>query len=127
MAGTIVINDHTDWLPTGWVYDNVLEAVATELRQHDPALADDCLSARTTVSQGCFDLRNLEAESYRRFLSAAEQALASIQSAGPAVVTLRDFYPGYVAQFQKFCELLHSDPSAAVDGAVSAAPHAHGA
>ncbi|HVA51697.1 MAG TPA: hypothetical protein VNH11_35480 [Pirellulales bacterium] len=127
MAGTIVINDHADWLPAGWVHDNVLEAVATELRQHDAALADDCLAARTTQSHGYFDMRGLDAETYRRFLSAAEQALATIQLAGPDAVTRRDFYPGYVAQFQRFCELLRSDPRATVDGAVSAARHAHGA
>lgn len=125
MAGTIVINDHADWLPPSWVYDNALEAIAGELRQDDGALADDCLAARTTVSQGYFELRNLDAENYRRLLAAAEQALATVQLAGPDAVARRDFYSGYLAQFQNLCELLRSDPRATVDRAIGAARHSH--
>lgn len=126
MAGTIVINDHAGWLPAGWVYDNALEAVAEELRRHDAELADACLAARTIVSQGYFDLRGLDAESYRRFVSAAEHALAAIQSAGLAAVP-HDFSAGYLAKLQNLCELLRGDPRATGEGAVSAARHAHGA
>lgn len=126
MAGTIVINDHADWLPAGWVYDNALEAVANELRRHDTALADHCLAARISVSQGFLDLNRLDADGYRRFLSAAEQALATVQSTQSGDLTRCDYYSGYLDQFERLCELLRADPRAAIDGVVSAGRHARG-
>jgi hypothetical protein len=126
MAGTLVINAHADWLPAGWVYDNALEAVAAELREHDAAPADDCLAARTTMSQGYFDLTNLDAERYRKFLSAAEQALSTIQSVGASAVARRDAYSGYLHQIHKLCDLLRADPRATVEGTDGAAQNAHG-
>lgn len=126
MAGTIVINDHADWLPAGWVYDNVLDAIACELREYDAALADEFLAARTTVSQGYLDLRNLDSDSYRQLLLAAERTLQAIRSAGPDTLALPDSYLGYLAQFETFCDLLVRDPRATVVGPIDVARHAHG-
>ncbi|MGH7139931.1 MAG: hypothetical protein ACREHD_29685 [Pirellulales bacterium] len=123
MSGTVVISEHADWLPSGWVYDNALEAISNELRRSDAPLADRCLEARTSVSQGYLDLKSLDDESYRRFLSAADQALATVRSALPADGH-GEFYTAYFDQFEKLLKLLWADPRATIRGAVAGARNA---
>jgi hypothetical protein len=116
MAGTLVINDKSDWLPAGWVFDNVLEAISAEIRTQDPSLAELLNNSRTTVSQGYLDLRQQPIEIFQRITMGAEQALAKVRLQGSESFADTEFYRGYLTQLECLCRLLHADPRGATAG-----------
>ena len=58
MAGTLEVTDELCWMPAGWVFDTVLERIASELHTQAPELADQLLAACTEAGGGYLDLRH---------------------------------------------------------------------
>jgi hypothetical protein len=111
MAGTLDINDSAVWMPAGWVFDGVMELVASELQKEDPSLAAALLAARTQTD-GYGDLRPLNPSRFRSLLRAAEIAFKRHEEQGPSAFHEPSFYSGFNKNFNQFIRLLRSDPRA---------------
>jgi hypothetical protein len=109
MSGTIVIRDDADWMPAGWVFNNVLELVASELRNKNLSLSMAFLDARTDVSVGYLDLRTLEAEEFRSLMQAVERAYNRIVEGGASTFQNPSFYEGFIKHFADLKALLEAD------------------
>lgn len=109
MAGTLEISDESCWMPAGWVYDTVLERLASVLKAKDSALADVLLESRTGENGGYCDLRMCDATRLSKLVQAAEDAYAEIESEGPNSFHDPTFYRGFVDQFRKLRTMLHSE------------------
>lgn len=109
MAGTLIVNDKSDWLPAGWLYDGVLEYLEGGVSASDPALAQFLRDARTDRGGYC-DLRKLEGARFRLLTEAADRAYAAAVSKGGAAVKDQRFSAGYLKHFAALCALLQADP-----------------
>src|SRR6476660_2954937 len=120
MAGTLRINENSVWMPAGWVYDGILELVAGELSNQDPALAEELLQARTHA-KGYHDLRTLDVSRFRLLKQATERAVSRAESQGARSFSDPTFYPGFMRHFNNLRALLATDgraPGQAEDRAV---------
>lgn len=108
MAGTLEVTEELCWMPAGWVFDAVLERMATVLHEHEPALAERLLAARTEANGGYLDLRDMELETLVVLLNAADDAYSRIKREGAQEFAMSDFYEGLLKQFQQLCDMLHA-------------------
>lgn len=108
MAGTLEISDELCWMPAGWVYDNVLERMASFLKDKDASLAAILLQSRTEENGGYCDLRMSDASRFLKLVQAADDAYAQIESEGASSFHDPASYPGFVDQFRKLREMLHA-------------------
>ncbi len=110
MAGTFVINETDDWLPASWVFDNAMEEMARHIALDNSELAQELLDARTSTSMGYFDLRQRDSLSVMLIHKAAKHSLQLIRDQGAGAFARPEFFPGYVSQLEKLCNLLERDP-----------------
>jgi hypothetical protein len=108
MAGTICITDRLVWAPAGWVYDNALESIASQLTQQQPELAARLLESRTEINGGYLDLRKLDATGYSDLIKAADAAYREFEARGSESFRRPDFYPGFMNHFRQLADLLKS-------------------
>lgn len=109
MSGTMDIRDDIAWMPAGWVFDNVLELVASELQSEDPSLATILLEARIDISGGYLDLRTLSADRFRSLLRAVERVFNRLIKEGPDAFHDPSFYPGFMKHLDELKRLLQAD------------------
>ena len=111
MSGTLIINDDATWSPSGWIYNDVLERVALELRSDDPPLAMLLLSAQTDKG-GFGELLSLTDKQFVTLQKAVERAFDSAASDGPSSFDQPEYYIGFMYVFSEFKALLRSDERA---------------
>lgn len=107
MAGTLEISGDLCWMPAGWVYDNVLERMASFLKDKDASLSDMLLQSRTDENGGYIDLRICDANRLTALVQAADGAYAQVESEGASSFYDPTSYPGFLDQFRKLLEMLH--------------------
>ena len=98
-------------MPAGWIYDNVLEAMASKLSD-TPELASlllENLSDRSTF----LDLHQIRPGLFRKLLRAAEEVLAETKNVGLYSFTQPEFFPAYEGKLKQLVELLRADPRTA--------------
>lgn len=107
MAGTLEVTDELCWMPAGWVFDSVLERLASELCTQAPELADQLLAARTEANGGYLDLRNRDQNTFDLLLKAADIAYSRLKQEGKERSATPEFHEGLLDQFQEFHDMLH--------------------
>ena len=108
MAGALEISDTACWMPAGWVYDNILEAVAAELQKSNSEFASQLRSFQTDKG-GYGDLRSSSEKEIRSFARAAKLVLAAKRASGSEAFFKPDFFPGFVTQFEELIAMLEAD------------------
>jgi hypothetical protein len=108
MAGTLVITDSVCWLAPGWIFDNVLDRVATILDSTNKSLAELLRSARTTESVGYLDIRNASKSDIVALADATNKALEGAIRDGRNAFHDPRFYSGFLRQFQDLQQMLSS-------------------
>ena len=106
MAGTLEISDDLCWMPAGWVYDNVLERLASNVKDKDASLASLLLQSRTGENGGYCDLRGCAANELLMLEQAAADAYAQVKREGPSPFHDPSSYPGFLEQFRTLREML---------------------
>lgn len=108
MSGTLDIRDNVTWMPTGWIYDGVLQGIVKTLEGQDQSLAILLREAQTDrVQYG--DLRSLSVERFHILLSATEQAYLQAVSDGPTSFYKPMHYPWFMSTFSELKTLLRID------------------
>lgn len=108
MAGTLEVTDKLCWMPAGWVFDIVLERIASELSGQDAVLAEQLLAARTEANGGYLDLRTRDKKTREVLLKAADIAYDHLKREEAAGSTTLRFHEGLLHQFQQFRDMLHA-------------------
>jgi hypothetical protein len=112
MSGTLWLNGDVTWMPASWIFDNVLQRVAGELRSVDADLAEELLFAQTEVRYGYADLRRLDAARFPGLVGAAEQAYELLLLAGPETFHTPTAYEDFMRAFSDLKAMLRSDARA---------------
>jgi hypothetical protein len=99
-------------MPAGWVFDTVLECMATVLHPQEPALADRLLAARTEANGGYLDLRDSDLETLVLLLHTAESAYSRLKREGAQGGANPAFAEGLLTQLQQLRDLLHAEHKA---------------
>lgn len=107
MAGTLEVSDELCWMPAGWVFDTVLERLASELHTPAPELAAQLLAARTEANGGYLDLRASDRGTLDLLLNAADTAYDRLKQESAEGFRTPAFYKGLLDQFQEFRDMLH--------------------
>jgi hypothetical protein len=108
MAGTLIINDRTDWLPPGWLFDSVLDGLAAELPPTS-RLAVSLRVARTEGGSGFLDLREWSGGDVSTLLGAARRLRERRAAEGPGGFhDPRGFRP-YLQQLEQLIDGLARD------------------
>lgn len=108
MAGTLEVTDDLCWMPAGWVFDTVLERLASELHTPASELAAQLLAARTEANGGYLDLRASDRGTLDLLLNAADTAYGRLTQEGAKGFRTPEFYQGLLDQFQEFRDMLHA-------------------
>ncbi len=109
MSGLLKIRNDSKWMPAGWVFDNVLERIATELETIDPALSATLLEATTDNGIGYCDLCSLDSEQFCTLIQAMERAYDKSIVEGAASFYKPEYYPPFISVFAELKTLLLSD------------------
>lgn len=108
MAGTLEVTDELCWMPSGWVFDTVLERLACELHTQEPELAEQLLGACTDANGGYLDLRDRDRKTFDLLLKAADVAYGRLKQEGVEEERVPEFYEGLLNQFQLFRDMLYA-------------------
>lgn len=108
MAGTFFLPSGKSWSPAGWVYDNVLERMATIVVRKYPTVADTLLEARTEVNGGFLDFRDAGTDTLSLLSNAASEAYEQYKTEGAGSFYRPEFYPGFMEQLDELRVMLHS-------------------
>ncbi len=111
MSGTLRINKGSCWMPAGWAYNNVFEAMASQLADA-PELAFLLLDNRPHLSV-LLDISKMAPEQFQRLLRAAECVLAETIKAGASAFAQPEFFPGYEQRLKELIDMMRADPRAA--------------
>jgi hypothetical protein len=111
MAGTLVVNEYSDWLPATWVFDGALNDIASHIEANS-ALRNLLLESRSSVSQAYLDLQQMDSQSFVTILKATENAIDSVKSRGPSSFATAEFFDGYLTQLEYLRDLLARDARA---------------
>ena len=114
MAGTLIVNENDDWLPPGWLFDNVLRRISTELPDDEEVLRD-ILRQADTARTSYADLRELAPDSFRLLVKIADRAYDAVASDGPSAFHDPSAFPGYIRWFDDLRSKLKRDPRAAAE------------
>lgn len=106
MAGTLEVSDELCWMPAGWVYDGILERIASAIKADRPSIADTLLRARTGENGGYLDLRPLRARDLCEIEHAADAAYTLAEGEGPSSFRMPGHYDGFMQQFRALREML---------------------
>jgi hypothetical protein len=106
MAGTLVLPHNHCWMPSGWVYDNVLERMATILRSSNQPLATMLLESRIEANGGYLDLEMSDADALRQLLKVADKAYLQFEAEGPSSFSQPESFPGFMQRFRELREIL---------------------
>lgn len=120
MAGTLELREDAMWGPAGWVFDLVLERIASELS--DSELARMLRTATTEGGSGYLDLRALGTDHFGELLNAAERAFELTERESPTVFERPEFHPGLVDRFRDLIMLMRADSRAHRQRASRGAP-----
>ena len=109
MSGTFFLPSDHRWSSSGWIYDNVLERMATILvTKNNPTVADKFLEARTEVNGGYLDFREADTDTLRLLLQTATEAYEQFKIEGAGSFYLPEFYPGFMWQFDELLTILQA-------------------
>jgi hypothetical protein len=108
MAGTLEVTEELCWMPAGWVFDTVLEHMATVLHPQEPALAAQLRAARTEANGGYLDLRDMDLETWMLLVHAADSAYSRLTRDGAQGYATPAFYEGLLTQFQQLRDMLQA-------------------
>jgi hypothetical protein len=111
MSATLQISANSYWMPSGWIYDNALEAMASQLSDA-PELASMLLDNCSDMSL-LLDLSRMAPEPFQRLLRAAESALADTTQTGASAFAQPEFFPAYERKLKQLVDLMRADPRAA--------------
>ena len=89
MSSTLIINSDAVWMPTGWVFYEVLEALADEIDEGDPVLAT---GLREAAEYLIGDWRELDAKRFNMLLRAAKMTLAKKLELGPVELKPDEYF-----------------------------------
>jgi hypothetical protein len=106
MAGTLDISENCCWMPAGWIYDNVLEQIASFIANEDNALANSLLAARTAGGTGYLDLRCCSRRELETIVRGAQNCLDSTRKQGGKAFYDSRFYPGFINQLESLLAML---------------------
>jgi hypothetical protein len=109
MAGTLVINEGTCWLPAGWVYDSVLEDAGARLAGTSADLAERVLSATTSASIGYLEVGSWTREDLEAFAVAVRQGLDRVVRGGESSFHDPRFFDGYVRKVTELVAMLDAE------------------
>jgi hypothetical protein len=112
MAGTLEVTEELCWMPAGWVFDTVLEYMATVLHPQAPALAARLLAARTEANGGYLDLRDSDPDTLMLLVHAADKAYGRLKGERAQGDAASAFAEGLLTQVQQLCDLLHAGQQA---------------
>jgi hypothetical protein len=108
MAGTLIINSQADWLPPGWLFDSVLDGLASELSPMSRLVAS-LRVARTEGGSGFLDLREWSSPDVMALLGAARRLRERRAAEGAgAFHDPRGFRP-YLQQLEQLIDALARD------------------
>jgi len=110
MAGTLIINARADWLPAGWLFDSVLDGIASRVATARPDLARSLRDARTEGGSGYLDMTDWSATLVAGVLEAAVTHRRRTQSAGARAFHDPSFFPAYLSHLDDLIEKLRRDP-----------------
>ena len=109
MAGTLQVNEHSAWIPAGWIFNNILERVALRLEPEDEELANEVFDA-LGPSPGHLDLCLTSVTRMQRFTQAAEEVHRRAQEAGASAFPDESFFMPFIQELQQLLQILHADP-----------------
>jgi hypothetical protein len=112
MAGSLMISEDAAWLPAGWVFDHVLDAVALKLQGSAPELALVLAGYRASAvddGSGELDLRGWGCGELGALVRAVDAVHAGFRAAGPNGAYDRRFYAGLMSQVSELRAMLHSE------------------
>jgi hypothetical protein len=112
MAGTLEVTEELCWMPTGWVFDTVLERMAAEIHSQKPALAARLLDARTEANGGYLDLRDTDPDTLELLVHAAECAYGRIKGERAQGDAALAFIEALLTQLQQLHDMLHAGQKA---------------
>jgi hypothetical protein len=95
-------------MPAGWVYDNVLERVASFLNGKDDSISVVLLQSTTENNGGYLDLRRINPAQFLILIEAASSVLAEIEAEGAISFADPQSYPGFLKQFQELIDMLRA-------------------
>jgi hypothetical protein len=105
------IRDDVNWMPAGWVFDSVLERIATELEKIDHNLSTTLLDAMAdNHGIGYCDLSSLDSEQFCTLIKAMEYAYEKSIVEGSDCFYKPEYYPPFISVFGELKALLLSDP-----------------
>jgi len=93
---------------SSWVYNRVLERMASVLEKRDAAFSQLLANSTTDRNGGYLDLRQCSVAQLRTLLAAADEAYAMESADGAAAFALPEFYPGFMARFDELRERLRA-------------------
>jgi hypothetical protein len=106
MSGTLEISDELCWTPAGWIYDNVLERIATSIKDKNESLSVLLLESRTDANGGYLDLRTCDGNQFSAVVRGANDAFAQVEREGANSFFDASFFPGFLDQFRRLREML---------------------
>ena len=102
MAGYLDVSDDLFWSPAGWVYDRVLEDLASAVDAENSELANTLLDGRTSVNGGFLDLRPSSRAEVTLLARACNEVWAKYEQRGPT----SDYYPMFMDGLRSLREML---------------------
>lgn len=112
MSGTLIVQEDATWMPTGWIFDNILREIAHHLPTTERPLAALLLVGQTAVNGGFVDLRDLDPAAFGALQVAAELAYVAMVHAGPDAFFAPAAYPECMCFFSALRALFSTDPRA---------------
>src|SRR5258706_6690587 len=110
MSGTISINERDVWMPSGWIYDGVLERLSDVLRDKVPVLSRMLEAAISEHAVAYLDLRDLDAKEMAILLVALSKVKERVLKGGAEAFHDASFFPGFVARIDELLSMLERDP-----------------
>lgn len=108
MGATLNVRDQVVWMPRIIEFEQALEYIAEELQASDPTMAD---MLRAPIDRDAFlDLSSLDADQFRKVLSATQQAYKRAVEIEPARRADPQSYFGFMYRFSQLKALMITDP-----------------
>lgn len=109
MSGTLRVNEYDTWTVAGWLFDNVLNQVSSNIDTLDHELAANLRRGTTDVNGGYVDLSPLLPVRLRDLLTALEGLRAATIARGPSSFGAPEFFDGYLTQMSLLIDMVRRD------------------